>query len=94
MESAKYGYHHCALSSQSDAEFSGPRAGAMLGVEQPLFARFKAVADWMSGRNGFGYFTPGVRFTFAGGQPPARRLQLRTREAPIRPTSEVLTRDR
>lgn len=50
----------------SDAEFSGPRAGAMLGVEQPLFSRVKAVADWVSGRNGFGYFTPGVRFTFAG----------------------------
>lgn len=56
-----------SIVGQSDAEFSGPRAGAMLGFEQPLSTRFKAVADWVSGRNGFGYFTPGVRFTFNGG---------------------------
>lgn len=56
-----------SIVGQGDAEFNGPRAGALLGFEQPLSTRFKAVADWVSGKNGFGYFTPGVRFVFNGG---------------------------
>jgi hypothetical protein len=49
---------------QSDAQFLGPRSGALLGFEQPIYRRTKIVADWISGKNGFGYFTPGVQFTF------------------------------
>jgi hypothetical protein len=44
----------------SDRQFTGPRAGAMVGVEQPFHPRVSFVADWLSGKNGFGYFTPGV----------------------------------
>jgi hypothetical protein len=39
------------------------KAGAMLGYEQPLGWRISFVADWFSGRNGFGYVTPGLSFT-------------------------------
>ena len=44
----------------SDEQFHGPRAGAIVGVEQPFHPRVSFVADWLSGKNGFGYFTPGV----------------------------------
>jgi hypothetical protein len=44
----------------SDRQFRGPRAGALLGVEQPVHPRVSLAADWLSGKNGFGYFTPGV----------------------------------
>jgi hypothetical protein len=47
---------------QSDAKFSGPRSGALLGFEQPIHRKVGIVADWVSGKNGFGYFTPGIRF--------------------------------
>jgi hypothetical protein len=43
--------------------FLGPRAGAIVGYEQPLSSKVSAVADWFSGKNGLGYFTPGVSFT-------------------------------
>jgi hypothetical protein len=38
------------------------KAGAMLGYEQPLGKGVSFVADWFSGRNGFGYATPGLSF--------------------------------
>src|SRR5262245_30752058 len=41
----------------------GPKAGVILGYEQPVHAKASIVADWFSGKNGFGYFTPGVSFT-------------------------------
>jgi hypothetical protein len=41
----------------------GPKAGAILGYEQPIHPRVSIVADWFSGKNGFGYFTPGLSFT-------------------------------
>lgn len=44
----------------TDRQFSGPRAGAMLGYEQPIHPRVNFAADWLSGKNGFGYLTPGV----------------------------------
>jgi len=31
----------------------------MLGLEQPLASKVKFVADWFSGKNRFGYVTPG-----------------------------------
>ena len=39
------------------------KGGAMVGYEQPLASRASFVADWFSGRNGFGYVTPGLSFT-------------------------------
>ncbi len=41
----------------------GPRAGVILGYEQPLQTRISFVADWFSGKNGLGFFTPGVSIT-------------------------------
>jgi hypothetical protein len=41
----------------------GPKAGVILGYEQPVHARASIVADWFSGQNAFGYFTPGVSLT-------------------------------
>jgi hypothetical protein len=46
--------------------FLGPRAGVILGYEQPLQTRISFVADWYSGKNGFGYLTPGVSITLPG----------------------------
>jgi hypothetical protein len=40
--------------------FVGRRAGAILGYEQPLSKRVSFVADWFSGKNNLGYFTPGI----------------------------------
>jgi hypothetical protein len=39
------------------------KGGAMLGYEQPLSGHASFVADWFSGKNGFGYVTPGFSFT-------------------------------
>jgi hypothetical protein len=41
----------------------GPKAGVILGYEQPVHSKASIVADWFSGKNAFGYFTPGVSFT-------------------------------
>jgi len=41
----------------------GPKAGAMLGYEQPIHAKATIVVDWFSGKNVFGYFTPGISIT-------------------------------
>jgi hypothetical protein len=38
------------------------KGGAMLGYEQPIASRASFVADWFSGKNGFGYATPGLSF--------------------------------
>lgn len=53
------------VSANQDGEkgpisFTGPRAGVILGYEQPLHEKISLVADWFSGKNGYGYFTPGV----------------------------------
>jgi hypothetical protein len=42
---------------------TGAKAGAMVGYEQPLAPRVNFVMDWASGRNRFGYVTPGLSFT-------------------------------
>jgi hypothetical protein len=42
---------------------SQPRAGVLLGYEQPVHSKASLVADWLSGKNGLGYFTPGVSIT-------------------------------
>ena len=43
-------------------EGTGAKAGAMVGYEQPLVPRVNFVMDWASGRNRFGYVTPGLSF--------------------------------
>jgi len=43
--------------------FTGPKAGAILGYEQPIHPKASIVADWFSGKNGLGYFTPGISIT-------------------------------
>jgi hypothetical protein len=49
------------VSSNTDpVTFLGPRAGVILGYEQPAQKRVSIVADWFSGKNGLGYFTPGI----------------------------------
>jgi hypothetical protein len=46
--------------------FLGPRLGVILGYEQPVHKRVSVVADWLSGKNGYGYFTPGISITLPG----------------------------
>jgi hypothetical protein len=46
--------------------FAGPEAGALIGYEQPIHAKVSIVADWFSGKNGFGYLTPGISMTLPG----------------------------
>ena len=41
----------------------GPKVGAIVGYEQPIYPKVSIVADWFSGKNAFGYFTPGLSFT-------------------------------
>lgn len=41
------------------ADGTGTKGGAVAGYEQPLHRRVNFVADWLSGRNRFGYVTPG-----------------------------------
>jgi hypothetical protein len=43
--------------------FLGTRGGVLLGYEQPLAGKVSFVADWFSGQNSIGYFTPGVSIT-------------------------------
>lgn len=42
---------------------NGDQGGVMAGYEQPLSGRIKFVADWFSGKNRFGYGTPGFAIT-------------------------------
>jgi hypothetical protein len=49
--------------TKGNVSFLGPRGGAILGYEQPVHSKASIVADWFSGKNGYGYFTPGVSFT-------------------------------
>ncbi len=46
--------------AEGPVSFLGPRAGVILGYEQPANKTVSIVADWFSGKNGFGYFTPGI----------------------------------
>ncbi len=39
------------------------KGGALIGYEQPLAKKVNFVADWFSGKNGFGYVTPGFSFS-------------------------------
>lgn len=43
--------------------WAGPKGGVIAGYEQPIHPKVSVVADWFSGKNFFGYFTPGVSVT-------------------------------
>jgi len=45
------------------ADGAGTKGGAIVGYEQPLAKRVTFVTDWFSGKNAFGYVTPGFSFT-------------------------------
>jgi hypothetical protein len=49
------------------ANGNGSEGGAILGYEQPVHKRVNFVADWLSGRNRFGYVTPGFSVAFPRG---------------------------
>lgn len=42
---------------------TGERGGAMVGYEQPITPKLRFVSDWYSGKNRFGYVTPGFSIT-------------------------------
>ncbi len=44
---------------------AGTRGGAIVGYEQPLAKKVTFVADWFSGKNAFGYVTPGFSFALS-----------------------------
>jgi len=45
------------------ASGTGDKGGVMIGFEQPITRKVKFVADWYSGKNRFGYGTPGLAIT-------------------------------
>ena len=45
----------------------GDKVGAIVGYEQPLHPKVSFVTDWLSGKNRFGYVTPGLAFTLPKG---------------------------
>lgn len=50
-------------------DFAGlDKGGVLLGYEQPLTSKASFVADWFSGKNSFGYVTPGFSFTLPKNQ--------------------------
>jgi hypothetical protein len=51
------GYGIAGLSADVD------KGGALVGYEQPITNKVSFVTDWLSGRNGFGFVTPGFSFT-------------------------------
>jgi hypothetical protein len=51
---------------EGPVSFVGPRAGVILGYEQPVHSNVSIVADWFSGENAYGYFTPGISITLPG----------------------------
>ena len=51
---------------KTPATFLGPRGGVILGYEQPVHSKVNIVADWYSGKNYYGYFTPGISITLPG----------------------------
>ena len=58
-----YGVVANADPTSGPVSFIGPRGGVLLGYEQPLSGKVSFVADWFSGKNTLGYFTPGISIT-------------------------------
>jgi hypothetical protein len=46
--------------------WTGPKAGALIGYEQPLHEKIRIVADWRSGSNRVGYLTGGISANVPG----------------------------
>jgi len=66
---AEYGDHVISISSLSKTYGLpglrgdlGTRGGAIAGYEQPLSSKVTFLTDWFSGKNAFGYVTPGFSF--------------------------------
>lgn len=53
------------VGSQDDA---GTRAGALVGIEQPVTQKLTLVADWISGKNKVGYSSAGFRYSVTKSQ--------------------------
>lgn len=49
------------------ANGNGSEGGVIVGYEQPLHRKVSFVADWLSGKNRFGYVTPGFSFALPRG---------------------------
>jgi hypothetical protein len=47
----------------SKANFALDKGGILTGYEQPITSKASFVIDWLSGKNGFGYVTPGFTFS-------------------------------
>jgi hypothetical protein len=52
-----------ADSGKVDFGLNAHRAGVILGYEQPVTKKISFVSDWYSGKNYYGYWTPGVSIT-------------------------------
>jgi hypothetical protein len=52
----------------ADLDADVDKGGVLVGYEQPLASKVSFVADWFSGKNGFGYVTPGFSFTLPKSQ--------------------------
>ncbi len=46
--------------------YDSHRGGVILGIEQPLTKKVMFVSDWYSGKNYYGYWTPGLSITLPG----------------------------
>jgi hypothetical protein len=46
----------------SNVVASANRAGGQFGFEQPISKKITFAADWLTGKHGAGYFTPGIVF--------------------------------
>jgi len=47
--------------TEGPVTFVGTRAGVILGYEQPIHSKANIIVDWFSGKNYYGYLTPGVQ---------------------------------
>jgi hypothetical protein len=52
-----------ADSDKNDFGAAAHRGGVILGYEQPITKKVSFVSDWYSGKNYYGYWTPGISIT-------------------------------
>ena len=63
VKSGNYGPRFTAGPYATIGPVADHTGGVILGFEQPIHAKASIVADWFSGKNYFGTFTPGVSIT-------------------------------
>ena len=63
VKSGNFGPRFHAGIYSSVSYFDDEQQGAILGYEQPVSGKVSVVADWFSGKNFWGYFTPGISVT-------------------------------